>query len=157
MPGTFGPWWGFILLGLASGAISGMFGVGAGIIMVPALVLLVGLTQQSAQGMSLIVMVALALAGAIRYKLSPEVQVDFAIAAMMAIGGVVGAVAGATLAVHLPGPILRKCFATFIFVVAIYMFFTPGRAGPARKDVVPAKASSEVSAVVERGEIDGSQ
>lgn len=155
MPGeVLWPWWSFILLGLASGAISGMFGIGAGIVMVPALVLLVGLTQHSAQGMSLMIMVALALAGAIRYKLSAEVHVDVGITVMMAIGGVVGAIAGATLAVHLPGPILRKLFAAFIFVIAIYMFFSPGRTSSARENTVPAEAGSNAGLALEKQDTD---
>ena len=157
MTGIFGSWWSFVLLGLAMGALSGLFGVGAGIVMVPALALLVGLTQQSAQGMSLMIMVPMALAGAIRYKLSAEVQADLGIATMMAIGGVVGALAGATLAVHLPGPVLRRLFATFLIIVAAYMFITPGHPGPTGKDAIPAAASDDLNATVEQVDTTGRQ
>jgi len=121
--------WKFILLGLGCGMLSGLFGVGAGILMVPAFVFLLGLTQKSAQAMSLMIMVPMALAGAFRYRLDAGVQANVGVAAVVAIGGVIGALAGASIAVELPGSALRKLFAGFLLLVSIYMFTTPERQG----------------------------
>jgi uncharacterized membrane protein YfcA len=61
--------WKYIVLGLVSGVFSSTFGVGSGILMIPALVMMFEFTQKSAQGICLAVMAPMALVGAIRYKL----------------------------------------------------------------------------------------
>jgi uncharacterized membrane protein YfcA len=94
-------WWLYILLGLAGGLFSGTFGVGAGIIVVPVLALVFG--QKSAQGMALAVMVPMALVGAIRYKMNPQIELPLGPVALLACGAVVGAVIGATLAGWMSG------------------------------------------------------
>lgn len=114
-------WWVFILLGLAAGLLSGSIGVGAGIIMVPVMSMM-AYGQKEAQGVALAVMVPMALMGAIRYKLNPEIKInDFAII-MIAIGGVAGAFFGAQIAASLPANLLRKIFAGFLVIAAVKMF-----------------------------------
>ena len=141
----------FILLGLGCGVFSGLFGVGAGIIMIPALVFFADLTQKSAQGMSLMIMVPMALVGAIRYKLNPDVQGNAGMAAAMALGGVIGALVGASIAVQLPSAILRKLFAAFLLLVAIYMLAIPERARAVREETTPAGTSAGSAMSAEKG------
>ena len=107
---------GLLLLGAAAGFASGLLGIGGGVLMVPALVLLFGVSQQLAQGTSLAVIVPTGLVGAITH--AGMGNVELRIAGLLAAGGVSGAVAGAALAVHLPQPPLRVCFAVYLMAVA---------------------------------------
>ena len=80
--------------------------------------------------MSLAVMVPMALAGALRYRQNPDVDMQTMKVLLLALGGVVGAVAGAHLVRQIPGPLLRKAFALFIVVVGVRMLVTPERINP---------------------------
>ena len=130
----------YILIGLACGIFSALFGVGSGIIMVPALVLIASLPQKSAQGMALAIMVPMALTGAIRYKMNPDVEMDLKMMTFLAIGGVAGALLGAWLVARIPGLVLKKVFAIILIVAAVKMFFTPEpkKAGPDSSAAEPA-------------------
>ena len=117
-------WWGFVLLGVCAGLLSGTFGLGSGTIVVPVLVLLFGFGQKSAQGMSLAVMVPMALVGALRYWKNPEIEMNMVVVGLLICGAVVGALAGSELAGRLPVHILRKVFAIFIIVIAVKMLIS---------------------------------
>jgi uncharacterized membrane protein YfcA len=135
-------WYWFVLAGLLCGVFSATFGVGSGIIMIPMLVLVFSLPQKSAQGTCLAAMVPMALAGAIRYRLNPEISMDWRIIGLLSLGAVVGAVIGASIAGWLSGASLRKLFAVIMIIVAVKMLVTPGvakapagaaRGGPAAR------------------------
>ena len=117
-------WWPYLLLGLLCGIYSATFGIGGGTIMVPALVLIFGFAQKSAQGTCLAVMVPMALAATIRYKLNPDIDVDLQAAAILAIGAIIGAVIGAGIAGRVSGTALRKMFAVVMIIVAIKLLVT---------------------------------
>ena len=138
-------WWLYLLLGLICGIYSATFGIGGGTIMVPALVLIFSFAQKSAQGTCLVVMVPMALAAAIRYKLNPNIEVDLQAAAILAIGGVIGAVIGAGIAGRISDTALRKMFAVIMVVVAIKMLITKPAATmtPAQNDQ-PKSVSSQI-------------
>ena len=126
-PGIGQVWWLYLLLGLASGIFSGTFGVGAGIILIPVLTLAFEFGQKSAQGMALAVMVPMALVGAIRYKMNPQIALHTGPVVLLACGAVAGAVIGAAIAGWISGPVLRKLFAVVMVVAAAKMFFSsPG-------------------------------
>ncbi|MEM7014311.1 MAG: sulfite exporter TauE/SafE family protein [Verrucomicrobiota bacterium] len=114
-------WWIFILIGVASGLLSGTLGVGAGIIMVPTLVVFFTHPQKDAQAISLAVMVPMALMGAWRYQRNPEIALDFRMAGLIAVGALAGVIGGAYLAGILPAAALRKIFAVFMIVAAVRM------------------------------------
>lgn len=116
------PWWVFVALGIFAGVISGTLGLGGGTVLVPALVLLFRYGQKNAQGMSLAIMVPMALVGALRYWKNPEVEMNGLVMGLIICGAVVGALAGAELAARLPGHVLRKVFAIFLVIVAAKMF-----------------------------------
>lgn len=112
-----------VILGLVTGVISGALGVGSGIIFIPALVLILGVSQKVAQGTSLAVMVAMALMGAIRYQLNPDIKLQMPVILVLAITAVIGSNIGSSLAFALPGAVLRKCFAVFVILVGVRMLF----------------------------------
>jgi uncharacterized membrane protein YfcA len=128
-------WWLFVVLGLCAGVISGMLGLGSGTVVIPALVLLCGFGQKSAQGTALAVMVPMALVGAIRYWRNPQVDLDGVVIVLIALGAVGGTLAGTELAARLPAGVLRKLFALFLVMVAVRMF----TASPRLKDVYGEK------------------
>jgi uncharacterized membrane protein YfcA len=130
-------WYLYILVGFACGIFSATFGVGSGIILVPTLVLIFALPQKSAQGVCLAVMVPMALAGAIRYKMNPDIRVDMWIVGLLAVGGVVGAVIGAGIAGRVSGLMLRRMFAIIMIIAAVRMLMTPG---PKPKTDAPPQA-----------------
>lgn len=117
-------WWAYILVGLACGIFSAAFGVGSGIIMVPTLVLVFALPQKSAQGVCLAVMVPMALVGAIRYKLNPDIDVNFTLVILLSIGAMVGAFIGAAIAGKVPAHMLRKAFAIVMIIAAVKMLLS---------------------------------
>lgn len=137
---------GFIVLGLVAGVISGCLGVGSGLVLIPAMVLIFAVAQKSAQGISLAVMVPMALIGAWRYIANPEIRVDLRIVALIAAGAVVGALVGSQLAAVLPARTLKKAFAVFLILVAVRILWpTPTPAGadqPAAEDTETGAASS---------------
>lgn len=112
----------YILLGLVAGVLGGLLGLGGGIIIIPALIFLFGLTQQQAQGTTLALMVPPIgiLAAWVYYK---QGYVDLKIAAFVCLGFLIGGLFGAKLATALPTVILQKVFGVALLLTAIYMIF----------------------------------
>ena len=71
-------WWAFVILGAVVGAFGGMVGLGGGVILIPALVLLLGFSQKSAQAMSLAFVIPIAVVAAIRYRTTVGAELDIA-------------------------------------------------------------------------------
>jgi uncharacterized membrane protein YfcA len=113
-----------VVLGLAVGVLSGLMGVGGGIFMVPGMVLLLGMTQQEAQGVSLAVIVPTAISGAFTHFQKGNVDVD--VAPWLAVPSVLTALAGSYLAHLLPADILRQIFALFLIFVGGKMSLSGG-------------------------------
>jgi len=82
-------------VGLVAGSMSGLLGVGGGIIMVPLLVALVHLSQHQAHATSLAAIVPIGLVGALTFAL--ENEIDFTVAALLALGALAGAPVGARI------------------------------------------------------------
>jgi uncharacterized membrane protein YfcA len=111
----------YILLGLAAGTFSGFMGLGGGVLLAPALVYIFGLTQHQAQGTSLAVMIPpITLLAALKYYHSGNVRLDIAI--YIALGFIVGGVAGATLAHWVPDTILKRIFGLILLLIGAKMF-----------------------------------
>ena len=149
-----GEWWFFVVLGLCAGVISGTLGVGSGIIVIPALVLLCSFEQKAAQGTALAVMVPMALVGAIRYWRNPQVELNGVVILLLMLGAVAGTLAGTELAGRLPAGTLRKFFALLLMITAIRMF----TASPQPKKTPYEKAPADLSEpeAVERGGLNDS-
>lgn len=112
----------YIILGVAAGLLSGMLGIGGGIVLIPALVFIFGLTQLQAQGTTLALMIPpIGLLAALRYYQAGNVKLD--IAGFICLGFFVGGLIGANLVQNLPEPLLRKTFAAFLFFISLRMFF----------------------------------
>ncbi len=135
-------WWFLVVLGLCAGVISGTLGVGSGIVVIPALVLLGGFEQKSAQGTALAVMVPMALVGAIRYWKMPHVEFNGMVILLLVLGAVAGTLAGTELASRLPAGTLRKLFAVLLMITAIRMFTASPRPGNAHREVDPSNQTS---------------
>ncbi|OVE75183.1 hypothetical protein BVX97_05550 [bacterium E08(2017)] len=114
-------WYILIMAGIAAGLLSSMFGVGAGILLVPVLTIGFSYAQKEAQGMSLAVMVPMVLVGAIRYKMNPELNINLLLVLLIAVGAVVGAIIGPKIAFSVSNLVLKRMFACFMIVVGIKM------------------------------------
>ena len=108
----------YVLLGVFAGVSSGLFGIGGGIVMVPVLVVLFGLTQHQAQGTPLAAIVpCVTIFAAFRYYQGGNVKVLMAI--LMALGLMLGGYIGANFANNIPNVILRKMFGVVLLFVSI--------------------------------------
>jgi uncharacterized membrane protein YfcA len=108
-----------VLLGIVAGFISGLFGVGGGIIVVPALVLLFGLTQFQASGTSSATIVAAAAAGLVAFAVND--QVDWSAALLIFVGSGTGAWLGARSMTLIPERALTATFAIIMAVAGVRM------------------------------------
>lgn len=116
-PGLFA----LALIGLVAGFFSGLFGVGGGIILVPLLTLALGFGQRLASGTSLTAILPTAIAGSIGYLLQGEV--DWAVAACLAVGAIGGSLLGSWLLQRIPQGVLRWLFIGFQVAMAVRLFF----------------------------------
>ena len=106
-----------VLIGLAAGFVSALFGVGGGVIVVPLLILLLRFTPHRAAAPSLAGIGITALVGAITYAFHGEV--DLGLAALVGIPAAFGATAGAALQQRVTGAALSYLFAVFLVAIAI--------------------------------------
>ena len=113
-------------IGVFAGVLAGLLGIGGGLVMVPAMVLVLGFDQHVAQGTSLLVIIPAALSGS--YTHYRHGRVSLRDAAALAVGGVIAASIGSVLALSVDEAILRKLFAVFLLVVAARMIVTRDRA-----------------------------
>lgn len=131
-----------ILIGLAAGILSGLVGVGGGILMVPALVLILGFTQKQAQGTSLgIMLLPVGILAVIQYYKQGYVnfQMVFIIAAAFVLGGFLGS----KIALNISDEKMKKVFGLILMLVSMKMLFFDK---PAKKNPDSAtKAPSEIS------------
>jgi hypothetical protein len=108
-----------LAIGLVAGVGSGLLGIGGGAIMVPAMVILLGLSQHLSQGTSLLVIIPTAVAGSItHFRMG---NVNLATAAWLSLGGIVGAAAGALAALATPDEVLRLLFGGYLAFTGIRM------------------------------------
>jgi uncharacterized membrane protein YfcA len=124
-------------LGLAAGALSGMFGVGGGVLFVPTLVLVLELTQLSAQATSLAAMIPVVAVGAWRQHGYGNVR--WRPAVVTGVLSIPGVLAGAAVATALPDDVLRKLFAGLLLVAAAQLV---RQARTATSDRAPNRPSS---------------
>lgn len=115
---------GYILLGIVAGLLSGLVGIGGGIIIIPALVFLFGLTQQQAQGTTLALLVPpIGFLAAFTYY--RHGYVDLKIAALICVGFLLGTLPGAKFATVLNTELLRRVFGVFLLLLSAKMIFFP--------------------------------
>jgi uncharacterized membrane protein YfcA len=117
------------VLGLLGGVLAGLFGVGGGILFVPTLVLVLGLSQVHAEATSLLAILPAVIAGAWRQQRYENV--DWRAALIVGLGSIGGVEGGVELAKALPEDVLRRLFAVFMLLVAASLAWRAWRTKPA--------------------------
>ncbi len=111
-----------VIIGLLAGFMGGLVGIGGGVIIVPALVLVLGLSQHLAQGVSLAMMLfPVGIMGVLNYY--KKGYVDFKYASLIAVGFVLGSYLGSKFSLSLPQETVRKIFAIVMILLAIKLLF----------------------------------
>ena len=114
---------GLLLLGMVAGYFSGLVGIGGGIIIVPALILLFGFSQHAAQGTTLALLIPpIGILAVISYFQKGYVDVKSAI--IICIGFVIGGYLGGRMAINISEEVLKKIFAVALIAVGVIMFVT---------------------------------
>jgi uncharacterized protein len=108
-----------VLGGLAAGLVSGIVGVGGGTLFVPIMTTGFRFTQHLAQGTSLAAIIPTAVVGGVTHVREGNVVRDAAI--WMGVGGLLGAVIGALVAVHVPALVLARIFAVWLILNAVFL------------------------------------
>ena len=110
------------IIGLAAGILSGMIGIGGGIIIVPALVFILGFSQQQAQGTSLgLLLLPVGILAVMNYY--KQGYIDIKVVAIMSVTFILGGWLGSKLSLSLPQETIKKIFAVLLIVVAAKMLF----------------------------------
>lgn len=109
-----------VFSGIVTGILSGLFGVGGGFLIVPALTLIASLPMPRAVATSLLIITIISAAGSISYLLAGR-PLAWTVTALFVLGGLGGMALGGCLSRRLAGPQLQKLFATAMVSVAIYM------------------------------------
>ena len=107
--------------GIAVGILTGVVGVGGGFLIVPALVLLSGLSMKQAVGTSLSIVALKSFAGFAGY--ASAVEIDYSLMAYFTGVAIVGSVIGSSISHRLPGKLLQRGFGIFLVFVASYILF----------------------------------
>ena len=111
-----------IIIGLLAGVLSGLFGIGGGVVIVPALIYVAGFRQHMATGTSLAVLLPpIGIAAA--YEYHRHGNVNLRAAAIIAVAVLVGGWLGAVVANRMPGPQLRLAFGVFAVGLGIYLIY----------------------------------
>lgn len=113
---------GLIILGVLAGVFSGVVGIGGGIIIVPALVYLFGLSQHQAQGTTLgLLMFPVGIMAVLQYY--KQGFIDYRYVLFIAAGFVAGGYLGGRLVVNMPEHLIKKIFALLMMAIAIKVLF----------------------------------
>ncbi len=111
-----------ILVGIAAGMLSGLIGVGGGIIIVPALVYFIGFSQKTAQGTSLgLILLPVGILGVLQYY--KQGHVDYKVVGILAMGFLAGSYFGSRVALSLSQETVKKIFALVMILIALKMLF----------------------------------
>ena len=111
-----------ILIGIAAGMLSGLVGIGGGLVIVPALVYFLGFSQHTAQGTSLaLILLPVGIFAVIFYY--KQGHVDINVVWLLAVGFVIGSALGSKVALNLSQEAVKKIFAVLMILIAIKMLF----------------------------------
>lgn len=111
-----------VLVGIAAGMLSGLVGVGGGIVIVPALVLILGFSQKMAMGTSLgILLLPVGILGVIQYY--KQGYVDMRVVLIISAAFLFGSYFGSKIALSLSQETIKKIFAIFMIIIAIKLLF----------------------------------
>jgi len=119
-----------IMVGVITGSVAGVVGISGGPVLAPLFVIGLGMPQQMAQGSSLTARIPAILSGV--WEDQREGLIRWQLVPLLALGDVVGTLAGAHLALQLPEPLLRGCFAFLLMLLGLYELFGGPRYGHAK-------------------------
>ena len=111
-----------IVIGLVAGILSGVMGVGGGVVMIPLMILLLGFNQHQAQGTSLAVL-AVPVTFLAAYNYYNEGYVNWKYAAVIAVFFIIGGMLGSKFAVKLDQKVLKRIFGGILLVISIKMLW----------------------------------
>lgn len=111
--------WKIIAIGLGSGIINGLLGIGGGTVVIPCMVAFLGVSQHEAHGTSLAVILPTAVVSLLIYR--ANYAIDFGLALQIALGGIIGGYIGARIMEKIPDRLLKKIFAVFMFAAGLRM------------------------------------
>jgi uncharacterized membrane protein YfcA len=112
----------YIILGLVVGVLSGILGIGGGVVIIPALVFLFGFNQHQAQGTSLALFsLPIAILAANTYY--KQGYIDIKIVSLLALGFVFGGLIGSKIGINLPDAVLTKIFGIGLLLISLKMIF----------------------------------
>jgi uncharacterized protein len=114
-----------LALGLAAGTLSGLFGIGAGVVITPALLWLTACSQTQAQGTAYAVMVPMAILGAWRYHAQPGITLDLALLLPLGAACLAGVWLGSHLAFVAEEALLRKAFGGYLVLAGAHLLLSP--------------------------------
>jgi len=138
------------LIGVMMGILSGLIGIGGGIVAVPAMIYFLGIDPRVAMGTSLAIIVPVAIAGAL--KRFQQGDVDIAAFVCISVLGMGAAVCGAWLSAQLSSMTLQRIFAVFMILVGVRMMFAkPKEALPAAADADSALVAVGAEGVGQAG------
>ena len=112
-----------ILIGLLAGFLSGMMGVGGGVVMVPLMVFLLGFSQHEAQGTSLGVL-AIPVTFFAAYNYYKDGSLNWKFALIMAVSFIVGGYLGSKLAISIDEKLLKKIFCVLMLAISVKLIFS---------------------------------
>lgn len=111
-----------VLIGLSAGILSGMFGIGGGVIMVPAMVFLLGMSQHSAQGTSIgLMLLPIGILAAYNYYKEGNLNIQYGL--VIAVAFVIGGYFGSKISLDMSEVALKKAFGILMLIIAIKMVF----------------------------------
>lgn len=110
-----------LTIGLVAGLLSGLLGIGGGSIMIPAMIYFMSMSQQTAQGTSLLIIIPTAVSGVLIY--AKHSQINWYVGIVIAISSIIGALLGSYGAQHIPATLLKKLFGVFMILVGIQMLW----------------------------------
>lgn len=140
-------WLGLLAFGLAIGLLSGLLGIGGGVLLVPGLILLFGLSQAEAQGTSLAVLIPpIGLFAAMVYYQNGYIRLP--VVGLIAAGFLIGAYFGAMLVPHVPTSALRVAFGLLLLYLGFVFLWTPSERRTSA--ALPAGVAAVVTVVIVR-------
>ena len=109
-----------LVLGISAGTLSGLLGIGGGVIFVPSIVYFLGAEMKVAVGTSLAIIIPTVISGSLTHYFNQNIE--WKIALLMALGAIIGAYFGATLAEIISEVLLKRLFALILIGAAVKMF-----------------------------------
>jgi uncharacterized membrane protein YfcA len=113
---------GVVAFGAVTGVVSALFGVGGGTVMVPFMTIVLDLSQHTAEGTSLLVIIPTAVAGVAAHRRHQRIGLHNVV--LLAAGGVLGSLAGASAALGIEGDVLRQMFGVLLALVGLQIAWT---------------------------------